>query len=121
MRFGNIDGLLHGNDAVVYDSGEITASTQTITIEGLRGDIDETYEIITRLVRGGTTSSSYLLRPNGDVGTNYGRERLRANQTTLTGNLGTGHTYMSIGYAVNANDISGSDRAAGHDDGLPAS
>jgi len=106
MKTGIIDGLIHNTVGVIFDSGELVADATSIVIDGLTGNIDEEYEIYCFFVRGGTVAQSYYLNLNGDTGTNYGRERLRATGATITGVRTTSTSNMSIGYTNASGDVS---------------
>ena len=68
---------------VAYDSGELAAAVTSLTISGLNGDVDEEYELITRIVNGYDGSCNYLIRPNNDTGSNYGDQILYGSNITV--------------------------------------
>ena len=83
MKIGTIDGLIDGLSQVIYDSGELTSASTSITISGLIGDTAEEYMLIYRFVNdyaGG--AAIYGLRPNNDSGSSYGFQRLRGRDST---------------------------------------
>jgi len=105
MRYGDIEGLMSGSFVVAYDSGELSSPTTSITISNLRGDVDESYEMICRFVQNGATAAACWLRLNNDTGSNYGRERLRATGSSLTANQSTGQSAIRLGGATAAGNI----------------
>jgi hypothetical protein len=78
MRRGNTRciGTLYGDNWERIYSTILTSATTSITISSLDGDIDEEYMLIGQFVGGYNGSVNYLLRPNNDMGSNYGRQTL---------------------------------------------
>lgn len=103
MRTGKLDIpiVIDGTWSVVYDSGNIGTATNEVIASGLDGDIDEVYQIITRLVSESTGTSSYYIQPNSDSGDNYGQQDLQGADSTLTSSRSTGYgSGLNIGKAI---------------------
>jgi hypothetical protein len=103
MRTGKIENSNINNlMQVVYDSGELTVATTSITISGLNGDADEEYILINRFVGG--CESYYRLRLNNDTAENYGQQTLIASSTDAAANRGTQY-YIYLGYVSTNNEL----------------
>jgi hypothetical protein len=82
MRTGAIDGKINNLYQVVYDSEELEAATNSVTITDLDGDTDHEYELICRFVNDDGSDSGYYIRFNGDTDANYGIQYLRGNDAS---------------------------------------
>jgi len=86
--------------ALPFD-GAITS----LAITGLDGDTDEEYMLVCRFVAG-AAPSQFLLRPNNDSGSNYGKQYLEASVSNAAAYRWTGAAFMEVGYAQASGNLS---------------
>lgn len=60
---------------LIYET-DVLSPVQTLTVNGLNGDSDIEYYIVSRLRNQSGSLINYLIRPNGDATSNYGGGRL---------------------------------------------
>lgn len=110
MKTGSLEGFVDRTWQVVHDSGELAAAVTSYAISGLDGDTDVKYRLISRVVNGYNGAVDFPLRPNNDLGNNYGYQVISANSTTAFAARGT-TTGLSnaVGYSDALNSISFAD------------
>ena len=96
MRVGNINGEINDLYQTIYDSGELGAAVTSISITGLEGDIDKEYKLIIRGIDKDTTGY-WILRFNSDSDSNYGYQRIKAQDSSASASRGTSSTLMYVG------------------------
>ena len=90
IRVGNVESMIDDFMQVVYDSGELEAAVTDLTVSGLASDTDEMYQLITNVVCGNVaTDADFLISFNGDYGSNYGYQFLRATNSTSDADRGS--------------------------------
>lgn len=105
MKFGTIDGLMHGQWTVVHDSGELGTAVTSYDITGLDGDVDEEYMLIIRIVNDYAGSSSVNMQINDDSST-YGQQRMSGNDSTASANRETSNSSISVSLTDAQNKLS---------------
>lgn len=78
---------------------EVTAATSSITIDGLDGNKDVMYKIITRIRNISGVGMTYILRPNNDTSANYGFQFVAGESTLVSAGRSTAFIGLWIGYA----------------------
>jgi hypothetical protein len=108
MRTGILEGDINGLWQVAYDSGELTATTSSVTISGLNGDTDLEYMLISRvnLAEEAPTAPEAVLRFNGDSGSNYGIQRMQGQNTSAGAARFTPTYFARLGYSETETEIS---------------
>lgn len=86
-----------------YDNTLSVAAT-TVTISGLTGNTAKEYRLIIRFVNDYNGATSYLLRFNGDTGSNYGYQYLAGVDTAASAARGV-TTSMELGYCSAQDEI----------------
>jgi microcystin-dependent protein len=94
----------------VLDTIIVTEATNTITINGLNGNVDSRYKINCRFIDGaGAITNVYFLRINGDSGTNYGYQNIQGAATTPTAFRDSGTIFMYVSEGNSSGAVSQSE------------
>jgi hypothetical protein len=77
---------------------DITEATNSVTVSGLNGDQDIEYKIIARMRSEASSTGYYFIRPNNDVGQNYGYQEVWGEDSTAKALRKSDKTGLKIGF-----------------------
>ena len=107
MRIGQkyITGTFAADQWVKIYENILSSAATSVTISSLDGDTDEEYRLIVRGI-GGVNSTTLLVRPNNDSGSNYGYQELYGQGSTAAAARGTFAALIGTPFALSANENS---------------